>query len=223
MVLFSLSLLFASLFLSLSGSSIFISSASSVSTFSFTLFSSVLFSSNSTSTFFSSSSLSTFLASFLIVTIGILAYKAGAPTVPSSFILFVSLTSIAFSSISMYFLITSIISCFIISKKSADTFALSCINTRCSLSLAVSFDFESIPLSFFLSFLKKFTMFSNIYFPPIAIYFRLNTFFNLLKNPFSSLGIVTSMFSPKILLAASTYALPDGAFLLVTTGSPLFV
>ena len=55
-------------------------------------------------------------------------------------------------------------------------------------------------------------MFSNIYFPPIAIYFRLNTFFNLLKNPFSSLGIVTSMFFSKILLAASTYALPDGAF-----------
>ena len=81
-----------------------------------------------------------FFASSLILIIGILAYKAGAPVVPSSFVLFASLTSISFSSTSIYFLITSIISCFIKSRKSADTFALSCIKTRCSLSFAASFE-----------------------------------------------------------------------------------
>ena len=45
----------------------------------------------------------------LILTIGILAYKAGAPVVPSSLALLVNLTSISFSSTSIYFLITSII------------------------------------------------------------------------------------------------------------------
>ena len=41
-------------------------------------------------------------------TIGIFAYNAGAPLVPSSFSLLVNLTSIALSSTSIYFLITSI-------------------------------------------------------------------------------------------------------------------
>ena len=43
----------------------------------------------------------------------------------------------------MYFLITSIISCFINAKKSAEMFALSCIKTKCNLSFAASFDLES--------------------------------------------------------------------------------
>ena len=105
---------------------------------------------------------SIFLASFLIFKIGIFAYKAGAPFVPSAFSLFVSLTSMALSSTSIYFLITSIISCFINSKKSADTFALSCIKTKCSLSFAAVFELFAAFPSFFPAFLKKFTMFSNI-------------------------------------------------------------
>ena len=47
--------------------------------------------------------------------------------------------------------------------------------------------------------------------------------FILVKNPSSLPGIVTSIFSPRILLAISKYAFPDGAYLFITAGSPLFV
>ena len=105
------------------------------------------------------------IISFLMFTIGIFAYNAGAPFVPSSFAWFVSLTSIADSSIIMYFLITSIISCFISSRKSADTFALSCIKTKCNLSLAASLEPNSF-CSGFTILLKKPPIFSNIIYPP---------------------------------------------------------
>ena len=76
--------------------------------------------------------------------------------------------------------ITSIISCLIMSKKSAETFALSCIKTKCSLSFAASLDFASI-WSFFPIFLKKLITFSNIMYPPLffseyAFYFGKKSF-----------------------------------------------
>ena len=57
----------------------------------------------------------------------------------------------------------------------------------------------------------------------VVLYFLLKKCFNLVKNPLFSPGMVISTFSPKILLAISVYAFPDGALWLVTTGSPLLV
>ena len=135
------------------------------------------------------------------------AYNAGAPTVPSSLALFVRCTSISFSSTSMYFFITSIISCFISSKKSADTFALSCIKTKCNLSFAVSE--LSLLFSFFTRLLKKFIIFSNMFY--LRMYYFVKKFLTFAKNPSFFPGIVISTFSPNILLAISVYAFPDGA------------
>ena len=102
-----------------------------------------------------------------------LAYNAG-PSNPASNPL-VSSTSSASSSISIYFFITSIISFFIISKKSGDTLALSCISTNFNLSFAACLDAGS--LSFFCKFLIKFSTgsknsFISIMTPPIIFYYK---------------------------------------------------
>ena len=66
-------------------------------------------------------------------------------------------------------------------------------------------------------------LYANIPISSIVNYFFKAFFIFLQKPSFFLPGIVTSTFSPKILLAISIYALPDGAFLFDTAGSPLFV
>lgn len=106
------------------------------------------------------------------------------------------------------------ISCFISSKKSAETFALSCINTRCSLSLAASLEFEATLVSFLFNFLKNSLCFQTLFLLTSKLFYCfLNSLFNFAKKPFSLPGIVTSIFSPNTLLAISIYAFPDGALL----------